>query len=573
MGISTDSIGNILLQLGKINQGQLDIALSRQKNDGVPLGETIIELGYATSKDIALALSIQLNIPFIELDEGFKIVPEYIKLIPEAIARKFCLIPFKKEKGVLTIIMRDPLDIEAINTVQALTNLEVHKAINTQENIVTAINKFYKEEAQIESNIQDIVDLENIKELDKIEAEGVDSEQLRVLANDVPVVRFVNLLLLQAVRDRASDIHIEPAERNVYIRIRVDGVLRNITPPPKSLYQAIITRIKILAHMNIAERRLPQDGRFKFKVGKRLIDIRVSSLPEACGEKLVLRILDRERLLMNMEDIGMEPDMLHHLKKILKKPHGIILLTGPTGSGKTTTLYSALNFLKDPGINIQTVEDPIEYLIEGINQLQVKPHIDLTFANALRSILRQDPDKIMIGEIRDVDTARIAMRAALTGHLVLSTLHTNDAISAFSRLRDIGIEQYLIAATINLVISQRLVKLICKKCKEKIAPPPDTLKLVASIYPDSRDWKYYRGKGCEECFKAGYRGQTGIFEFLEVTEPIKDMILQGARESVLINKAVQLGMTTLLTDGLNKVKNGLTTIEEVLSVCPTPNDF
>jgi len=562
-------IGDVLLKLGKINPEQIDMAVEEQRQNKQPLGEILIKLGFVSDKEIALALSKQLMIPYIELGEDFKLEQEDVRLIPEVIARKYCLIPFKKDNNVITILMKDPLDMEAINTVRALTNLEVRKAINIEEEILAAINKFYKEEAHIERNLKDIVALENGKVSEYIEDESADADQLRIRANDVPVVRFVNLLLLQAIRDRASDIHFEPGEKDVNVRLRIDGKLRNVTPPPKSLYQAIVTRIKILSNMNIAERRLPQDGGFKFKVHNRKVDIRTSSLPEACGEKIVLRILDQQSLLINMEDLGFDTDMLRKFQKILKKPHGIILLTGPTGSGKTTTLYSALNFLKTPESNIQTVEDPIEYRIEGINQMQIKPQIDLTFANALRSILRQDPDIIMIGEIRDLDTARIAIRAATTGHLVLSTLHTNDATSAFNRLKDIGVEPYLIAATVNLVISQRLVRVLCKECKEQVNPLPAVLETIKSVYPDADTWKYYKEKGCKHCFNTGYKGRTSIFEFLEVTEPIKEMILEGTGEHTLRKTAIELGMLTLLASGFNKVRQGTTTIEEVLSVCST----
>jgi len=564
-------IGDILLRSNKINEEQLDMAIEeKKKNRNLLLGEILTRRGFASPVDIARALSEQLKIPFIELGEDFKLGHEEVKLVPESIARKFCLVPFKKEKSVITIVMKDPLDIEAVDTVRTLTNLEVYKAVNTEESISLVINKSYREEAHIEENLQDIVDLEMVKVNGSPKIENVDADQLRILANDVPVVRFVNLLLLQAARDRASDIHFEPGEKDIIVRLRIDGLLRNVTPPPKSLYQAIVTRIKILANMNIAERRLPQDGRFQFKVSDRFIDIRVSSLPEACGEKLVLRVLDRQALFLNMEELGFEPDMLKRFQKNLKRPNGIILLTGPTGSGKTTTLYSALNFLKSPEKNVQTVEDPIEYLIEGVNQMQTKPQIDLTFANALRSILRQDPDIIMIGEIRDLDTARIAMRAASTGHLVLSTLHTNDAISAFVRLKDIGIESYLIAANINLVMSQRLVRVICRKCKQETTLSQDNLKLIESVYPEAGEWKYYEGKGCNECFRSGYKGRTSIFEFLEVPGPIKEMILEGKGQGVLRKKAVELGMVSLLASGFNKIKEGITTIEEVLGVCLPP---
>jgi len=568
-----ERIGNILLQSGKIDKEQLKSALEEQRRSGRLLGEIIIELGFASSEDIVLALSMQLEIPYVELGEDVKLVKEDVKLIPERLARKFCIIPLKKKNGTLTIAMKDPLDIEAIDLVRMRTKLEVRKAIGTEESILAVINKYYKEEAHIERNLQDIIDLEAEKITEISEKIVDDADQLRILANDAPVVRFVNLLLLQAVRDRASDIHFEPGEGAVTVRLRIDGVLNEVTPPPKSLYQAIITRIKILANMDITERRLPQDGRFNFAISDRIIDVRVSSLPEANGEKFVLRILDRASLIVDMKDVGFDSDMLTRFQNILKRPHGIILLTGPTGSGKTSTLYSALNFLKSPEKNIQTVEDPIEYLLKGINQMQVKSQIDLTFGNALRSILRQDPDIIMIGEMRDLDTASIAVRAALTGHLVLSTLHTNDAPSVFSRLKDVGVEPYLIAATLELVISQRLVRVICDKCKEEIKPSSNNLKAALSIYPDAKKWRFYRGKGCRACGNTGYRGRTGIFEFLEATDAIKEAMLEdaGARTS-LRKKAIESGMTTLLANGLTKVKEGITTIEEVLSVCPPSTD-
>lgn len=563
--------GSILLRTGKISRDQLEQALEEQEKTQprYPLGELLVKLGFISNETVAETLAEQLNISFFDLSEEFQLGREEIRLVPESIARKFCIIPIKREKSALTIAMKDPLDLEAVNTIRTIVKLEIYKAISTEEKIVAAIDKLYKEEAYIEKSFQDIVDLETEKgNGDK--TEEVDTEQLRVLANDAPVVRLVNLMLMQAIRDRASDLHLEPSEREVSVRLRVDGALKNIMPVSKTLYPAIVTRIKILAGMDITERRLPQDGRFKFKSSTLTIDVRVSSLPLAGGEKLVLRILNREGLILDFKDIGFESHMLKRFQAILQQPHGIILLTGPTGSGKTTALYCALNFLKSPEVNIQTVEDPIEYLIDGINQMQIKPRIDLTFSNALRSILRQDPDIIMIGEIRDLDTAQIAMRASLTGHLVLSTLHTNDAPSAFSRLHDIGVERYLIAATINLVISQRLVRRICEFCKEEVRPPANEIKLVSAVYPGASKWTYYQGKGCKKCFSTGYRGRTGIFEFLEVTDPIKDMILEGAGDNVLRSKATELGMVTLIKSGFDKVRQGITTIDEVLSVCPSP---
>ena len=425
--MNVSRLGAILLESGKITSEQLATAVRKQGGTRYFLGEVLVELGYAAAEDIARSLATQLTIPFFDLGEDFRLAPEEVRLIPESVARKYCLIPVRKESAqAVTIVMRDPLDLEAVDAVRSITNLEVLKAVGTQERILAVINKYYRAEAHIERNLQDILDLEKEDEkssplvgsAESLHETQVDSDQARVQANDAPVVRFVNLLLLQAVRDRASDIHFEPEERKVTVRLRVDGCLREVTPPPKALYQAIVTRIKILSTMDIAEKRLPLDGRFKYMAQGRIIDVRVSSLPEVYGEKLVLRILDRSGLLVDMQSIGIEEPMLSNFKRVLHSPHGIVLVTGPTGSGKTTTLYAALSFLKNPELNIQTVEDPVEYLIGNINQMQIKPNIGLDFANALRAILRQDPDIIMIGEIRDLETARIAMQAALTGHLV-----------------------------------------------------------------------------------------------------------------------------------------------------------
>lgn len=571
-------LGTILLESGKITSEQLATAVRKQNGTRLFLGEVLVELGYTTAEDIARALAAQLKIPFFDLAEDFRLSPEEVRLIPESVARKYCLIPVRKDSGpAVTIVMRDPLDLEAVDAIRSITNLEVHKAIGTQDRIQSIINKYYRAEAHIERNLQDILDLEK-EETKTSEPSGgsaeslretqVDSDQVRMQANDAPVVRFVNLLLLQAVRDRASDIHFEPEEKSVTVRLRIDGCLREVTPPPKALYQAIVTRIKILSNMDIAEKRLPLDGRFKYMAQGRIIDVRVSSLPEVHGEKLVLRILDRGGLLVDMHSIGIEEPMLSNFKRVLRSPHGIVLITGPTGSGKTTTLYAALSFLKNPELNIQTVEDPVEYLIGNINQMQIKPNIGLDFANALRAILRQDPDIVMIGEIRDLETARIAMQASLTGHLVLSTLHTNDSPSAFVRLKDIGVEPYLIAATMQLVIAQRLARMICEQCKAEKAPSSDEMVIAKRFFPDAGSWAYARGTGCPHCNKTGYRGRTAILEFLEATDPIRELIQSGAGSVQMRQKAIEQGMEPLIVNGLDKVRRGVTTMDEVLSVCP-----
>ncbi len=556
------------MQRGLISESQLDHAIEKHRETGQLLGEALVELGFVTYDDIGRALAEQLGVPFLELGEDFRMEKSDVKMVPETVARRCCLIAVKKDAGLsITLVMKDPLDVEAIDTVRSLTRLEIRKAVSSEARIRAAIDRFYTAEAHIERDLQDIAAVDPDPGAVVMDDNRVNADQLRVLANDAPVVKFVNLLLMQAVRDRASDIHFEPGENEVRVRIRIDGVLREITPPPKALYQAIVTRIKILSNMDIAERRLPLDGRFKFSVHDRIIDIRVSSLPQVHGEKLVLRVLDRQSLLVDMKDVGFNDILLKRFQRILQVPHGIILVTGPTGSGKTTTLYGALNYLKDPAWNIQTVEDPVEYLMPGINQMQIKPQIGLDFASALRSILRQDPDIIMIGEIRDLETARIAMRSALTGHLVLSTLHTNDAPSALWRLRDIGIESYLIAATIKLIVSQRLVRQICPHCKEVKAPSDEALEFATGHCPDAASWTYYYGKGCPKCSKTGYRGRSGIFEFLEVTDPVREMILQETGGVTFRNKVIEMGMETLVLSGLGKVKEGTTTLEEVMGVC------
>ena len=565
MLITSAPLGQILLAGGKITQSHLERALELQIQTKQPLGEVLIGQDMAKPEDVVWALGRQLNIPVFKLDDDFRLEPEEVGLIPVAIARRYCLFPMRKNGDTaMTLVMSDPLNSDALATVRSLTQLEIHRAVGAKEQIQTVIEKFYRQDAHIERSLEDIVRLE-AGGAGVVVAEA-DDDQLRVQANDAPVVRFVNLLLMQAVRDHVSDIHLEPGEKGADIRMRIDGVLHEITPPPPNLYQGIVTRIKILSTMDIAERRLPLDGRFKFKVDQHEVDVRVSSLPEVYGEKLVLRILDKQALIVDMRDVGFDEDMLKNFQRILRLPHGIVLLTGPTGSGKTTTLYSALNFLKSPEKNIQTVEDPVEYLVPGVNQMPIRPKIGLDFASALRAILRQDPNIIMIGEIRDADTAEIAMRASLTGHLVLSTLHTNDATSAFGRLKDIGVEPYLIAATMKLVIAQRLVRVLCNECKQPHPLAPEQLLPVTRERPEAAAWTFYRSVGCTRCHRAGFRGRKGIFEFLEVTEAIRKMIFDGTDVTTIRQKAREQGMQTLFANGLNKIKQGITTVEEVLKV-------
>lgn len=565
----TDQLSEMMIRSGRVGSSELEKALALQEESGRVLTDILIEENLASSEDIALTFSELLNIPFLELGDEFHLQRDEFDMIPESVARRFCLIPLVKEEGVaITLVMKNPLDMDAVDTVRSLTSYEIHKAVSTEERISAIIDRCYKEEAYVEAGLRDIVDVEAMSaEAEEFEANLGDVDQLLVHANDAPVVRYVNLLLMEAVRDGASDIHFEPGETTCSVRLRVDGSLHPVTPPPKSLYQAIVTRIKILAEMDIAERRLPLDGRFKFKFTGRVVDVRVSSMPLVFGEKVVMRILDKQSLLLDLEDIGFEGEKLKRFKEILEMPNGVVLLTGPTGSGKTTTLYSALQILKSSTRNVQTVEDPVEYLMEGINQMPTRPKIGLTFAECLRHILRQDPDAVMIGEIRDSETAEIAMRASLTGHIVLSTLHTNDATSSFSRMRDIGIPSYLTAATMRLIIAQRLVKTICPNCKTAYQPDDGELEYVKPTYADAPSWTYYHGEGCNQCRDSGMKGRRAIFEFLEVSSEVRELVHAEVDDLTLRRKAIEGGMQTLAENAFQRVREGQTTISEAINKC------
>jgi type IV pilus assembly protein PilB len=568
----TQRLGDILVQMRCLSPEQLAAALPRQQETRQMLGDVLVDMGFATREDVARALAVQIGVPFQELGADFTLRPEDVRLLPEAVVRRFCMFAIKSDDSPrLTLVMRDPLDLAAVDTVRTLTRLEVRKTVSSEDRIRDVIERHYGASANIRRSLQDIARVGFGADAGAIEAASVEAaanaDQLAMQANDAPVVQFVNLLLQQAVNDRASDIHFEPDETEVRVRMRVDGVLRAHTPPPRSLYSAVVTRLKILANMDIAERRLPLDGRFKFKANDRMVDVRVSSLPEVHGEKVVLRLLNRDSLVVDMEAAGFEPVLRDRFQRILRAPHGIILLTGPTGSGKTTTLYSALSYLVSPEVNIQTVEDPVEYQLAGVNQMQIKPQIGLGFPDALRAILRQDPDIIMIGEVRDRDTADIAMRASLTGHLVLSTLHTNDAPAAITRLMDIGIAPYLIAATIRLVIAQRLVRRICDACRQDAPDEDEVRRLAAALVPEAAAWRFQSGAGCPRCNRTGFRGRTAVLEFLEMSDPLRALVTAGANETAIRQRAIELGLVPLLHNGLDKARRGITTAQEILDAC------
>jgi type IV pilus assembly protein PilB len=498
----------------------------------------------------------KLDLSKLEID------PHVVRLVPREMARRFRLVAVGREGETLLLAMADPFDVVATDTVSANTGYEVKPAAADAHQILTLIDKHYGEAIDIEASIQKIVDVE-------ISGTGPgegEAEQLSIEPNDAPVIRLVNLILLQAIEEGASDIHIEPHESGLCVRLRVDGVLREILPPPKRMQWAITSRIKILSGLNIAERRLPQDGNCRVRIMGRVVDIRVSIIPTIYGEKVVMRLLDKENLKTNLLELGFDSDALEIIKHAIQQPHGMILLTGPTGSGKTTTLYSALTHINRPEINIMTVEDPVEYDLAGVNQVKARPEIGLDFAAALRSFLRQDPDVVLVGEIRDLETASIAIKAAQTGHLVFSTLHTNNATSTVDRLLNMGVEPYLICSSLNLVIAQRLVRKICGSCREPYDPVPAALDRFRQVLEDAGDVTFFRGAGCRECSQTGYKGRVALYELFPMSREVKDLVLKGVVGSAIRDRAVADGMKPIIGTGMEKVRDGVTTIDEVLAV-------
>lgn len=501
------------------------------------------------------------KVPRVELKSMGFIDPIVAALIPEDTARRFGALAFGQKDGKLSVAMWNPFDPVALETIRAKTGYLIDVSFSPRGIIDEEIDKVYAQKGNLEESMKELVDFE-VEEEDEEDNE----ELLRIQAEGAPAIKFVNLLLLQATQDRASDVHIEPQEKELKIRLRVDGILREVTPPPKRMQLGIISRIKILGNLDIAERRVPQDGRAKIKIMGRQIDIRISTLPTIYGEKVVMRLLDKGSVSLNINDIGFEPKTMQKFKEILTMAHGMILVTGPTGSGKTTTLYSSLNYINSPDKNIITVEDPVEYRLKGINQIQARPQVGLTFAAGLRSILRQDPDIVMIGEIRDKETAEIAIKAALTGHLVLSTLHTNDAVATIIRLLNMGVDKYLITSSLSLVIAQRLARRVCLHCKTAYKPDPDILIRLESLGVHHNEIIFYRGKGCDHCSGTGFWGRVAIYEFFLVKPEIKELIVNDASEDKIRKRSEELGMETLLFNGMKKVREGLTTVEEILRI-------
>jgi len=549
-----------LLKKNLVTQEQIAKAKEEFENTGVSIEKILLSAGVVPENQLASVKADLLGVLFVNLKE-YSISPEVIGAIPENIARKWRVMPLFKIKETLTVAMNDPEDIYVIDELQRLAKVRsIDAVLSSEEDIRYALDNYYGASGDVEEAVRDVDEITT----EAIGEENVEVRVLERMAEEAPVIRIVNLLVMRAIRERASDIHVEPAKDHVGVRFRVDGILRDINPLPKHLQGAVISRIKILSRMDIAEKRRPQDGRIQAKIENREIDLRVSSYPTAHGENIVIRILDRSSFLLGLPQLGFSKKELTRFEKVIRKPHGIVLVTGPTGSGKTTTLYAALNVISSTEKNIITIEDPIEYQIPLIRQSQVNPKAGLTFATGLRSILRQDPDIIMVGEIRDVETAEIAIHSALTGHLVFSTLHTNDAAGALTRLEDMGAEPFLVASSMTAIIAQRLVRVLCEQCKEVYSPEPELLKEFNIT--QSKSLKFHKAKGCKYCDDVGYKGRLAIFELLIVSEEIKKLVLSKKSSGVIKETARKEGMTTLWEDGLEKAKAGITSLEEVAKV-------
>jgi type IV pilus assembly protein PilB len=602
----SSKLGEILVRDNLVTTQQLREALDYQSTTGGRLDSCLVKLGMVSDDVITAVLSRQYGVPSINLDL-FQIGPEVIKLISQDVVLKYTVLPISKVGATLTLAMADPTNVFAMDDIKFMTGLNVEPVIASETSIQKSIGKYYggttqidifdtafavdervgpkhrkngnrKNEATSERLSDDDLDVSieafdfgqhDGEEFDVVgENEEIDLATLARASEFAPVVRLVKVLMVDSLRRGASDIHVEPYEKDFRIRFRIDGVLYDVMHPPMKLRDALISRLKIMSKLDIAEKRLPQDGRIKIKVKvdnrSRELDFRVSTLPTLFGEKVVLRLLDKNKLMLDMSKLGFEPESLEKFKRNIANPYGMVLVTGPTGSGKTNTLYSALQSLNTAETNIMTAEDPVEFNLEGINQVQMKEQIGLNFAAALRSFLRQDPNIILVGEIRDFETAEIAIKAALTGHLVLSTLHTNDAPSTISRLVNMGIEPFLVATSVNIIQAQRLIRRICNECKEEYSLPPDALVEIGFSPEEAPGIKLYRGQGCETCLNTGFKGRVGLYEVMEVTDELRELIIIGASAIELRRKAIELGMITLRESGLCKIRDGITTIEEVV---------
>lgn len=551
-------IGEILLKRGAIDEEALNAALLAQKSKHDLLGEILIRKGNITEEELLLALAEQFDIDYMEkLPESID-AEEIKKAVPLSYLKKNGILPYRIEESLIYVAISDPLNTAPLDDIFSLTGKKTLQVLCSREKITSKIHSLMEENfSSTEEVMEDITG----EEVGGLSIDLEEAQDLLDFSDEAPIIRLVNKLFYQAVKERASDIHIEPYESKVTIRFRIDGTLYEKLTPPKSFHSAIVSRLKVMAGLNIAERRLPQDGRIKIKIAGKDVDIRLSVIPTAFGERLVMRILDRASVLLGISDLGMSSSDVKLFNRVINASNGIVLVTGPTGSGKTTTLYAALGELNSPERNILTVEDPVEYQIDGIGQIPVNSKVGLTFAKGLRSILRQDPDIVMVGEIRDVETAEIAIQASLTGHLVFSTLHTNDAASAVTRLVDMGVEAFLVSATVRAVIAQRLVRKICQNCRESYDPHDELLDELGI----KEEMAFYRGKGCEQCSGTGYRGRSAIYEIMTINEALRRLIVESATRDDIRDEASKGGMVSMREDGLKKIREGITTPEEVLA--------
>jgi type IV pilus assembly protein PilB len=562
-------LGELLTKASLISQDQLKDALRVQKETGGKLGETLIKLGFVSEEDITECLSQQFGVPSINL-QHFEIDASVIKLIPGDVARKYNILPVNKTGATITIAMADPTNVFAMDDIKFMTGYNVEPVVASELGIKAAIDNYYGTTSSLElKKVMEDLQTQESADLEVLEEEEeLDVNALADSAEEAPVVKLCNLILTDAIKRGASDIHIEPYEKEYRVRFRIDGILYEIMNPPLKLRDAITSRMKILAKLDISEKRLPQDGRIKLKVKledkNKELDFRVSVLPTLFGEKIVMRLLDKDNLRLDMTKLGFEQESLTRFEEAIFKPWGMVLVTGPTGSGKTNTLYSALSKVNSPEVNIMTAEDPVEFNLPGINQVQMKEAIGLNFAATLRSFLRQDPNIILVGEIRDFETAEIAIKAALTGHLVLSTLHTNDAPSTINRLMNMGIEPFLVATATQLIAAQRLVRRICSQCKEAVDMTPQAVANLGYKKDEVGTFTIYKGRGCEKCNNTGYKGRVGLIEVMQIDDDIRDLILAGGTAIDIKKKAIENGMITLRRSGLVKIKEGITTVEEVV---------
>jgi type IV pilus assembly protein PilB len=557
MANQTRQLGQLLLEEGRVSPAQLEAALAEQRRVGHSLGRVLVELGILTEQELVATLAKQIGMPFVDLSD-YTIDPTAASRLPQAMARRHSALPIGYEGDRLVVAMSDPGNVFAVDDVRAVTGMELRTVVATKTDVAAAIDRVHRADDDVGEIVASAAEEASVEDLSAVTR----------IVEDAPIVKLVNLLIQQAVLDRASDIHVEPQERELRIRYRIDGVLHEVMRPPRTIQSGVISRLKIMADLDIAERRVPQDGRVALSVGGKGIDLRVATLPTVYGEKVVMRILDKSAVLLTLPELGFSPDNFERFQAAARKPYGMVLVTGPTGSGKSTTLYATLNSLNDAGRNIVTIEDPVEYRLAGVNQVQVNTKAGLTFAAALRSILRCDPDIVLIGEIRDTETARIAVESALTGHLVLATLHTNDAPSAITRLTEMGLEPFLVASAVDCVLAQRLARRLCDKCREPYRPTAEVLADTGwnGAEPDGEPPKLYRAVGCAACGKTGYHGRLAVHEVMTVTEEIERLCVERRSSNEIAEVAHAHGMTSLRQDGLGKAVLGETAVEEVVRV-------